>query len=521
MKVATTENLRWSRIYGNFFKRKARKGKQKKQYEELMDLTPTKKVAGNKKRPLEQKDNSTKTSNLSGEPPKKKPKKNNKFKFPENVKPKLRPEPQAMIIMVAPPRTLVTQHKADPAEEKMPKEIEEEVVDSVSTEDDTEETKPKTSARVPLQGYGGAASVLMLEEVFSSVAWVNKQRVLTLSSRGILPQHRHLMLNLRSLLPHSKPGTSHLSLSLVISDSPPSLVTEPKRDPRTPLYTINELCEQKSCNKCLYFTSKNKSLYLWVANVPEGPSAKFLVESCKLAAIFEFNDIMVLSVTWVQPIPWKRLNCRGIVFRGAMPCLPLTSKSSHLLILTMIIMACTTGGGGVYSKSFEKLPQYSLVRELFTQVFATPRGHPRSKHCVDHVLSFALIDNRIWFRNFQILEEGQRCEEIGPRMVLNLVKIYSGSFEGACLYSNPHYHKLKQAMIIMVGRKLLLGSLHCTNCAFVHIVTKTSEVDVYRGSGFQRIRQRTVIVLLLLGNIKFWKPTSSSHLSSLRNTILY
>lgn len=36
--------------------------------------------------------------------------------------------------------------------------------------------------------------------------WTNKQRVLVFASRGITFQDRHLLLNLRAMLPHCKTG---------------------------------------------------------------------------------------------------------------------------------------------------------------------------------------------------------------------------------------------------------------------------------------------------------------------------
>ena len=36
----------------------------------------------------------------------------------------------------------------------------------------------------------------------------------------------------------------------------------------------------KNCMKCIFFEmKKKKDLYLWVSNVPSGPSMKFLVEN--------------------------------------------------------------------------------------------------------------------------------------------------------------------------------------------------------------------------------------------------
>jgi len=65
------------------------------------------------------------------------------------------------------------------------------------------------------------------------------------------------------------------------------------------------------------------------------------------------------------------------------------------------------------------------------------------------VLTFSLLDNRIWFRNYQIVEEDGSLVEIGPRFCLNLIKIFDGSFGGPVLYTNPHYlAPNKQRMMI-------------------------------------------------------------------------
>lgn len=94
----------------------------------------------------------------------------------------------------------------------------------------------------------------------------------------------------------------------------------------------------------------------------------------------------------------------------------------------------------------------SVIRVLFAykhhhQIFGTPKGHPKSKPFIDHVFSFYILDNKIWFRNFQLSEEkieGQKkpervLVEIGPRFVLSPVKILSGGFQGVPIYENEHY----------------------------------------------------------------------------------
>jgi ribosome biogenesis protein BRX1 len=52
------------------------------------------------------------------------------------------------------------------------------------------------------------------------------------------------------------------------------------------------------------------------------------------------------------------------------------------------------------------------------QTFGTPRRHPRSQPFIDHVLTFSVTDDgRIWFRNYQIIDETtQQMEEIGTCM---------------------------------------------------------------------------------------------------------
>lgn len=46
-------------------------------------------------------------------------------------------------------------------------------------------------------------------------------------------------------------------------------------------------------------------------------------------------------------------------------------------------------------------------------MFGTPRSHPKSQPFIDRVASFTVVDNRIWFRNYQILSEDGALTEIG------------------------------------------------------------------------------------------------------------
>ncbi|XP_051875513.1 ribosome biogenesis protein BRX1 homolog [Pristis pectinata] len=204
--------------------------------------------------------------------------------------------------------------------------------------------------------------------------WTNKERVLIFSSRGISYRTRHLMQDLRTLMPHAKPDT--------------------KMDRKDKLFVINEICEMKNCNKCVYFEAKKKQdLYMWVSNVPHGPSAKFLVQNVHTLA---------------------ELKMTGNCLRGSRPLLS-------------------------FDPTFDQEPHYQLLKELFIQTFSTPQYHPRSQPFIDHVFTFTVTDGRIWFRNYQIIEEDGSLVEIGPRFVLQLIKIFQGSFGGQTLYENPTY----------------------------------------------------------------------------------
>ncbi|XP_023727766.1 ribosome biogenesis protein BRX1 homolog isoform X2 [Cryptotermes secundus] len=206
------------------------------------------------------------------------------------------------------------------------------------------------------------------------VKWINKQRVLIFGSRGISHRDRHLMQDLRALMPHSKP--------------------ESKMERKDDLFVVNEICEMKNCNKCILFEGRLKrDLYMWIANIPSGPSAKFLVENVYTMAELKFNG-----------------NC----LKGSRPILS-------------------------FDENFTRNPHYILLKELFVQIFGTPYHHPKSQPFIDHVITFSVVDSRIWFRNFQILSEDGALAEIGPRFVLNPIKIFGGSFRGQAIWENPKF----------------------------------------------------------------------------------
>ncbi|XP_011501837.1 PREDICTED: ribosome biogenesis protein BRX1 homolog, partial [Ceratosolen solmsi marchali] len=231
------------------------------------------------------------------------------------------------------------------------------------------------------------------EPIPKKVKWINRQRVLVFASRGINHRDRHLMDDIKMLMPHHR------------SDS--------KMERAKNLQIVNEICEMKNCNKVILFEGRRKrDLYMWLSNVPEGPCIKFLVENI---------------------YTMKELKMTGNCLRGSRPLLS-------------------------FDENFNSLPHFLLLKELLTQIFGVPNHHPKSQPFFDHVYTFSILDNRIWFRNYQIITEEGQLTEIGPRFVLNPVKIFNGSFGGEILWDNPHYispAKYRQSLAKMAGGKYL------------------------------------------------------------------
>lgn len=246
----------------------------------------------------------------------------------------------------------------------------------------------------------------------------NFQRTLVFSTRGILHRDRHLMTDLRDLLPHSRKDSKfdlkgefrrfapcndcfpcfHHSSS---PDTPRS--GPPAPTPADKLAEVNEIADLKDCNNVVFFEArKHKDLYMWVSRCPTGPSVKFLVQN-----IHTMSEIKLTG------------NC----LKGSRPVL-------H------------------FDAAFDEAPQSKLLREMLSQTFGSPKGHPKVKPFVDHVFSFFLVKGRVYFRNYQIAYEANKgtekegepiLVEIGPRFVLNPIKIFAGSFSGALLWENEAF----------------------------------------------------------------------------------
>ncbi len=90
--------------------------------------------------------------------------------------------------------------------------------------------------------------------------WKNKQRVLLVSSRGVSYLARHMISNLKTLMPHAR------------ADS--------KFNRKHGLKGLAEIADIRNCNKIIYVEMhKKQDAFLWMCAVPSGPSVKFSFES--------------------------------------------------------------------------------------------------------------------------------------------------------------------------------------------------------------------------------------------------
>jgi ribosome biogenesis protein BRX1 len=215
-------------------------------------------------------------------------------------------------------------------------------------------------------------------------------------------------INRQRLLVISSRGVTYRHRHLIsdLINLLPHARKEPKFDSKKNLYQLNEVAELYNCNNIFFFEArKHQDLYLWLSKPPNGPTLKFHIQNLHTL---------------------DELNFTGNCLKGSRPVLS-------------------------FDQSFELNDHYKLMKELFTHTFGVPPQARKSKPFVDHVMTFSIVDNKIWVRNYQInesidqkeLEEGNvedlSLVEIGPRFVLTLITILEGSFGGPKIYENKEY----------------------------------------------------------------------------------
>ncbi|KAF8637419.1 hypothetical protein AX17_002914 [Amanita inopinata Kibby_2008] len=183
----------------------------------------------------------------------------------------------------------------------------------------------------------------------------------------------------------------------------PHVKKDSKLDSKNHLSLLPELADLNNCNNTLYFEARrHEDLYLWAAKTPNGPSIKMHVQN-----IHTMDELKMTG------------NCL---------------KGSRGLL--------------TFDKQFDETEWGRLTKEVFTHVFGVPSTARKAKPFIDHILTFSILDSKIWFRNFQIIEKDPlqpngppqtTLVEIGPRFVLTPIRIFEGAFSGATVFSNPEF----------------------------------------------------------------------------------
>jgi ribosome biogenesis protein BRX1 len=208
---------------------------------------------------------------------------------------------------------------------------------AAANEDDESESESENEAPVPGKQKRKRPAA---EVAPARVKYQNKQRCLVVCSRGASARHRHLLEDLRRLMPHHKADSK----------------MDSKGDPRQ----LNEVCELKSCNGCLYLEARKRTdLYLWLARPPTGPSCKFLVQNVH-----------------------------------TMDELKLTGNCGH----GTRALLC-------FDATFDAEPHWRAIKDLLSVTFGVPRGHPKSKPFFDRCMSFAIDDGKVWIRHYQVVDD--------------------------------------------------------------------------------------------------------------------
>ncbi|KIJ35753.1 hypothetical protein M422DRAFT_106020, partial [Sphaerobolus stellatus SS14] len=136
----------------------------------------------------------------------------------------------------------------------------------------------------------------------------------------------------------------------------PHVKKDSKLDSKSQLHLLPELADLNNCNNALYFEARrHEDLYMWAAKTPNGPSIKMHVQNVH-----------------------------------TMDELKMTGN-------------CLKGSRGILSfdEAFDASEHGKLMKEVLTHIFGVPPGARRAKPFVDHVLTFSMLDGKIWFRNFQ------------------------------------------------------------------------------------------------------------------------
>jgi len=149
-----------------------------------------------------------------------------------------------------------------------------------------------------------------------------------------------------------------------------------------------------------------------------------------------------------------------------------------------------------------------------TQIFGVPPQARRAKPFIDHVMSFSILDGKIWVRNFQVrlpvfvvaqpdqgaplsqivekdpaidTSKGKKDSdptslvEIGPRFVLTPIRIFEGAFSGTTVFSNPGMHPRHPCVLVPASSDLYLRVRVASGCPRTRPEVGWRQVQVTQG----------------------------------------
>ncbi|CAJ1024369.1 putative Brix domain containing protein [Leishmania shawi] len=214
---------------------------------------------------------------------------------------------------------------------------------------------------------------LHVQRVQSTKKMTNRQKMLVLGARSMTSKDRHLLLDLRGFMPHSREHQKIRRTNTLGDD-------------------LVDLCGLHQCNSVMFVEPhRNDASYLWIGQAPSGPSIKMQINNVHTA-----DEI-----------------------RMAGNCLKYSRPLLH------------------FDRDFELHPHLRVAKSLLHMAFNTPRYHPKSKPFVDRIMSFLWLDGHIWVRNYQIVPTSPpSLMEIGPRFTLEPVAIFNGCCKGNVLWKN-------------------------------------------------------------------------------------
>jgi len=222
-------------------------------------------------------------------------------------------------------------------------------------------------------------------------------------SAGVKVDHTGVNKREKTLVLTSRGATSrYRHLMLDLTTLLPNSKKDAKMDTKNERSVVIEAAELKGCTNALFFECrKRQDCYMWLAKTPSGPSIKFHVENVHTMA---------------------ELKMTGNHLKFSRPSL-------H------------------FAPAFDEAPHRRVIKEALTQVFSTPYRHFKAKPFYDHQMCFFWEDDRVWFRNYQVVHpagkevksQGLTLSETGPRMCLHPIKIFAGAFGGAVLFEDETF----------------------------------------------------------------------------------